>query len=80
MEVVGEVAPGRVELAQIEGKKNVWPIAWGGNIHSLKSFEIPLARKYDGDEKGNDDQGRGANSEGNHHKGNQLPTRSPGHL
>ena len=80
MEVVGEVAPGRVELAQIVGKKNVWPVAWGGNIHSLKSFKIPLARKYDGDEKGNDDQGRGANSEGNHHNGNQLPTRSPGHL
>ena len=29
LEVVGEVAPGGVELAQIEGKKNVWSVAWG---------------------------------------------------
>ena len=29
LEVVGEVAPGRVEFAQIKGKKNVWTVAWG---------------------------------------------------
>ena len=36
MEVGGEVGPGWVELAQLVGKKNVWPVAWRRKISIFK--------------------------------------------
>ena len=82
LEVGGEVCPPWVELAQLVGKNDVWPVAWEGNLHLLKSFKIgtgviSLAGVYDGDEKGSKDKAGGQNCHEKCRRGNFLTTCLP---
>ena len=57
LKVGGEVGPGRVQLAQLEGKKNVWLVACRRKTY-IFVFEVmnPLAGIYDRDGKDGNDE------------------------